>query len=101
MNYKWLKTIHIEDDAPIVVRVVNVRPDHYNEDDEVEHLFLKFDEYEKEFGMSNTAIESMIDMFGDNVEKWIGESVTLVVGKAPNKLPRIELHPVAKKKAKK
>lgn len=76
---KWLKSIDIEDDAPIDVTIQKIAIGKYSDDDKEEVLFLHFEEFDKPLGCGNPVLRQLIAMIGRNTDVWPGQRITLTV----------------------
>lgn len=75
----WLRAEDIDDDAPVVVTIVGVKPGKYKTDDAREHLDVLFEQYKSPLGLNNKNLKSLVALLGRDTADWIGQRVTLVV----------------------
>lgn len=79
IHSKWLKSIDIEDDAPVDVTIKDVKTGYYTDKEQEERIFLHFREFSKPFGCGNAVVKALIELLGRDAEKWVGATITLTV----------------------
>lgn len=89
---KYLKAFHLMGRGPRVVTVTKVTIGKYNDDDDDVHVFLNLDKFDRLLGLGNPLVERMSAMFGRDIRRWKGKTVTLVVEKLENGINAIRIH---------